>query len=279
MSLKYWGLVCITGLLLTGCDYNRSMPSTQIPTEQSFSMQGNQPVVSGVYPVSNMFDKIAVMGLVSATINGHGLQNQVTAEGGPRVTNQIKVWEKNRILYIANQHNHPVNIVITSDHPIQELSFLGNGKFDIKDIGQLPMNLNLSGNTQTKMDGNFVLQKVTVRDNAKLKAYWVNSSRLRVMASDKARIFLGGLVTNLDINASGQAIVNGKYLQAENSYVIASQQSQVGVNAKNALGTQSFDSASVYYYKDPQMGGIYLNDSGSALRMQGILNHSNRLMN
>ena len=259
-ALGFVGLISV-GLVLTGCDYNRPKPTSEFPAVQTFSSNQQSVTAAGDYPL-NSFDKVVFSGPVTTTFKNSQAQNIIHANGNPSALTRLSVVQRGRIVYVSATAGHPVNIDVESQAA----------------QSQIPLDLVLSGNTHTNMQGNFLIQRIDASGNANLKLYWLNTSHLTVNASGNAKLFLAGVVTHLDVTASGRSRVNGKYLRVEDSYVLARDNAQVGVRVKNALGTQSVGNASVYYYRYPEFAGIYLGGSGSALNMKGISGPSNNLL-
>lgn len=258
-ALSFVGLLSV-GLVLTGCDYNRPKPISQGPQDQAFYIQNQTVMAAGDYPLQH-FNKVVLSGSVVATLKSGQAQNIVHANGNPKLLNKLAIIQKGDVVYISTAARRPVNVDINSQG------------------SQTPLSLSLSGNSQTNMDGNYLIQQIDASGHSKLKLYWLNTSHLTINAKDSAKLFLAGVVTHLDVTASDSAEVNGKYLRADDSYVFASANSTVGVNVKKALGTQSLGNASVYYYSHPESTQIYLENSGSALNMMGISGPSNDLLN
>lgn len=203
------------------------------------------------------FNSVVLSGTTNATVKSDQTENYVRSAA----KNDVNVVQKGNVLYVDSSSNHASDVDIDIQH------------------SKTPLNLVLSGNSHITMEGDFLIQRIDASGNSQLKITWLNTSNLTVNASGNAKVFLAGVVTHLNVNASNSAEVNGKYLRVEDSYVLATGNSSVGVDVKNALGTQSKNSATVYYYRDPAFGGVYLKDKGSALRMKGLSTSSNNLLN
>ncbi len=258
--LRLAGVISV-GIILAGCDYNRPKPTSQMPIDQQYMMSDGQLSTSGNYPLQP-YDKLVLSGPIDVTLKSNQVENNVHASASPKVLNKLKVIQKKDEVFITSSGRKRVNVEIDQT------------------ANQAPLKLVLLNDTQTKSDnGNFLIQKIVSVGNAQAELYWLNTSHLNVIAKDNSKVFLAGIVTHLDITALDNAEVNGKYLRADDSYVTALGHSNVGVDVKSALGTQSLGEASVYYYHDPEFGGIYLQDGASALRMKGISGPSNNLLN
>jgi hypothetical protein len=258
-ALSFVGLISV-GLVVAGCDYNRPTSIAQGPTEQTFYTQNGIEMAGGSYSLNHL-KKIVLTGSAVATIKSDQPENVLRVNGNPAVLKDTTVVQKDGVLYVSSvapKHSNQVEIDLQSY--------------------KAPLNIEASGNSHTKMEGNFLIQKIDVSSSARLKLYWLNTSHLTVNTSGNAKVFLAGVATHLDVTASGSSVVNGKYLRVDESYVLAQGNAQVGVSVKKALGTQSIGSASVYYYRYPEYAGIYLNGSASALNMKGISGPSNHLL-
>lgn len=249
-------LSLLSTVVLTGCDYNRPRPVSQFPVSQNFYTENNQLMSAGEYPLGD-FNTVVVSGAVNLSVKDNAPENKVVATGDPDLISKLRVNPKGCVVYITAKSWRNVNV-----------------ELDTKS-SQAPMHMVVGGKSRVDMKGNYVIQQIDAVGNSNLKLYWLNTSHLKINARDNAKLFLAGVVTHLDITATDRAEINGKYLRAEDSYVYAAGNSNVGVNVRSALGTQSVDTATVYYYKDPEATGIYLKEAGSALRMKGLFGPSN----
>lgn len=175
------------------------------------------------------FNQVVISGAATVALKGQQSQNLVTAYGPPDVLEKdLSVKVQDGVLYINDNDPVTLNVMATGD---------------------------------------LVLSRVEVSDNAVLHAYWINSSNLHVKAFDRAKIFLAGIVTKLDIVAKSNSEVDAKYLRADDAFVSTSGSANVGVTVKKNLSTSSTGRSTVYYYRDAELGLHYLAQSGSALRM------------
>ena len=254
-ALCFAGIVSL-GIMLVGCDYNRPKLTSQFPIDQQYSLNH----ASGNYPVQS-YDKLVLSGPIDVTLKSHQGENNVHGSGDPKALNKLKVVQRKDELLVSSTGRQRVNVEVDEASTQTPLTLV------------VLKNVHLSSDNQ-----DFLIQKIIATSNAKLNLYWINTSHLNIIAKDNSKVSLAGVVTHLDITAMDDAEVNGKYLRAYDSYVMALGSSDVGVNVKSALGTQSVGEATVYYYRDPQFGGVYLKDSGSALRMKGISSPTNNLL-
>lgn len=258
-ALRFVGVVGF-GIILAGCDYNRPKLTSQMPDNQLYTVEGNQLDASGNYTL-HAYDKLVLSGAVNVTLKSDQAQNVIHASGNPAALNQLKIVQRKDELFVGSSGRHRVNVEVDQA------------------ATKTPLTLVLLKGSRTKSDNsNFLIQKIVAVSNAQLNLYWLNTSHLNIIAKDKCKLFLAGVATHLDVTAMDDAEVNGKYLRVQESYVTAMGSASVGVNVKSALGTQSLGNASVYYYKDPEFTGVYLKNSGSALRMKGISGPSNNLL-
>ncbi|MDX2163857.1 MAG: DUF2807 domain-containing protein [Gammaproteobacteria bacterium] len=254
-TLRFAGVISL-GIMMVGCDYNRPKLTSQFPIDQLYTL--NQ--ASGNYPLAP-FDKLVLSGPIDVTLKSHQSENNVRASASPKVLNHLSVIPRKDELLITASGRQRINIEVDQAVTSTPLTIV------------VLKNVHLSSDNQ-----DFLIEKIIATSNSQSHLYWLNTSHLNIIAKDKSKLFLAGVVTHLDITAMDSAEVNGKYLRADDSYVTALGRSDVGVNVKSALGTQSVGGATVYYYRDPEFGGVYLKDSGSALRMKGISGPTNNLL-
>jgi len=254
-ALRFAGIIGL-GIMVVGCDYNRPKLTSQFPIDQQYSL--NQ--ASGNYPVQS-YNKLVLSGPIDVTLKSHQVENNVHASANPKVLNHLKVIPRKDELLITASGRQRINVEVDEASTSTPLTLV------------VLKNVHVSSDNQ-----DFLIQKIIATSNSQLHLYWLNTSHLNIIAKDNSKLFLAGVVTHLDITAMDDAEVNGKYLRADESYVTALGRSDVGVNVKSALGTQSVGEATVYYYRDPEFGGVYLKDSGSALRMKGISGPTNNLL-
>jgi len=175
------------------------------------------------------FNQIKISGSVTVALKSQQSRTLITAHGSPEALEKgLSIKVQDGVLYINDNDPVTLNVMVTGD---------------------------------------LVLSRVEVSDNAVLHAYWINSSNLHVKALDRAKIFLAGIVTKLDIVAKANSEVDAKYLRADDAFVSTSGSANVGVTVKKNLSTLSTGRSTVYYYRDAELGLHYLAQSGSALRM------------
>ncbi len=235
-ALSMLGLISV-GLCLSGCA--SSMKPTQTsPNAQNYAL--------------NSFNKVVLSGDVRAKVSENQPQNEIVAFGDTNTLQSVTVQQKGSAVYVNSSSPTPVTVNVE------------------RAASSTPLSIVSSGSSKSTFEGNIFAQNITASGSTVLNLKDLSTSHLDVTTSGNARVTLAGVVTHLDVTASGSSIVNGKDLDVDDSYVMASGSSSVRVKVKKALGTQAFGSATIYYYKDPEFAGIYLNSSGSALRMKGI---------
>jgi len=237
---------------------NKARLSPNTPMSQNFVING--------------FDQVLITGNVSGTVNGGQSQNQLVVNGTIESLKNFSARTKGGILYISS--SEPVNISLNLANPVRELANNGNGNIEMKNIANKSMKLGFGGNSVTNLRGDLVLSRIDLSGNARLSAYWVDSSNLHVVTQNQSKLFLAGVVTNLDVIATDNAEIDAKYLRADNAYVRTADNADVGVTVNRSLSTLSTDRSTVYYYDNSRVGLHYLDSHGSALRMKGIPNQS-----
>jgi hypothetical protein len=264
----------LMAMILSGCVQKARPPRVMEPIMPVYALS---PAETGIPKTLSLpdFDQVVISGPVNVTIKGRQSQNQLIARGMPEALKEgLSVNVREGVLSIAYKnpllHSSPMTVEVDAVAPIHQLRFQGNGTLSLDKVGDESMVLKLSGNTTTRMTGMLVLSRIDLTDNAVLHAYWINSSNLRINASNRAKVFLAGIVTHLNIIASGDADVDAKNLRAENAYVRTRNDADVSVSVKKNLSSFSTERSSVYYYRDSELGLHYLNQNGSALRMKGI---------
>jgi hypothetical protein len=254
----------ITGIFIAGCVMPR-VPRIKEPLQGYVYSDAVTP--REIIPVYG-FDQVIIAGPVSVTVNGRQAENQLIVRGTAESLKDFSAQTRRGILYISAKQ--PVAASLNLNIPLHRLVYTSNGQMILKNIADQSMKLVLGGNSNTAMQGELVLSHIQISGNARLHAYWVDSSNLHIAAGGNAKLFLAGVVTKLDIIASGNAEIDAKYLRAENAYVRTSEDANVGVTVKHSLGSLSTGRSTVYYYRDSRLNMLYLADRGSALRMAGI---------
>jgi hypothetical protein len=233
----------LVGVLLTAC------AGLQKPPYVAASPQVNPAsYITKNFSVSPYYNEVIFSGPLTVTVNNQQISNQLSVSGTQEAFKQFSANINNGILTI--QTADPVNVKINLPSTIQKISSRNNA------------NINLTGT--------FVLSHIEASGHSILRLYWIDSSNLHVVAENNSQLFLAGVVTNLDLLASGDADVDAKYLRVENAYVKTQNDADVNLNVKNSLGSLSSDKSTIYYYQDSHLNSHYLNNSGSALRMVGI---------
>jgi hypothetical protein len=246
---------CLT-LWLSGCAYNSNYSKSPIINEPVF-----EPLNNGGYASRNIsdnwFDKVVISGNVDANIELQQPEDQLRIMGSPNMRRSFANYIRHHTLYLV-YGNYPSNV--SARVPL---------RVDLK--LSTPLNqIMIKGDGKTHLSGDLILTQLAVGNNALLYAYWIDSTNIHIFAGDNAKVFLGGVATNVDIIARNRANIDARFLRADNAFVRTQDGANVAVKVKNSLSTLSTGASTVYYYGDSNLNIHYLGNHGSALRMTGI---------
>lgn len=255
MKLRQLNLLVLSilTLTLTGCFYDKS---ASVP---AFAEPELMPLDTGyTRNITNKdFDKVYISGNIDATLENQQSKNQLLFQGSANMRKSLHTHIKNRTLYIE-YGNYPSNF--TAQTPI---------RVDLKLASPIHA-ITLTGDGKTRMQGDWVLSRLDVSGNANCYAYWIDSTNMHILTTDNAKVFLAGVVSDLDIISRNHSAIDARNLKTENAYVRTQDKSQVNVSARNSLSSYSSEGSTVYLYGDAPLSIHYLNNHGSALRMAGI---------
>lgn len=123
----------------------------------------------------------------------------------------------------------------------------------------------LKDRVHLRMTGFLRLFSVKAYADSMMSAYWVDSDDLQICAKDHAYIQLGGSVDRLDVNLTGQARFNGRYLRSKRVFAKTFGQSTAQINAVRQQHTLASDDSNIYYYHIPTNRTDFMAYQGSVL--------------
>lgn len=203
------------------------------------------------------FNKVVISGNIDAVVKTQQPKDELVFRGTQTMRRSFTAKVSDHTLYLS-AGNYPANF--SARTPL---------RVDLELATPVEQVL-VKGSGTTHLSGDLTLSRIGVSGNAMLYAYWINSANLHVLTSGKAKVFLGGVASNLDIKAYQSSQIDARFLRTENAYVLTQNEATAAVKVKKSLSTLSTDYSTVYYYGDSGLNIHYLGNNGSALRMTGI---------
>lgn len=188
--------------------------------------------------------------------------------------NLLKVSQTNRgsvIVYGANTPNLTIhafgggNVNITGHVGIQSIVNRGNGAVRILGADTDCLTIQASGKSLTSVVGYANLRKVKAADCARVYLYWVNACNTQVMEQDYAQVGLAGVTGNLNICLEKHSRFLGRYLHANDVYIMTRGAAHANVYAEHRLFAESLGESSIYYGGRPSEVSPFKSTYGNIL--------------
>jgi len=127
------------------------------------------------------------------------------------------------------------------------------------------VSIKMSQKSHLRMVGFIRLYKLTLLNDSVISAYWIDSDDLQVCAKDHAYVQLGGAVDRLEVNLTGEARFNGRYLRSKRVFAKTFGHSTAQINAVKQQHTLASDDSNIYYYNIPDAKADFMAYQGAVL--------------
>lgn len=153
------------------------------------------------------------------------------------------------------------------DIDLRGLKVDGPTNVTIDGVNSRLLNVQQDGPSNINLRGVAVLQCLDHYGSGSFSLYWVNSTRVKIIASGTGKISLAGTACFLDVTLYDWVCLAAKQLRVQQAFVNTNNKAQANVWVKDSLSTLARGASNIYYYKDPAFLGRYTNPPASTLRM------------
>lgn len=115
------------------------------------------------------------------------------------------------------------------------------------------------------------LSTISIHDGGKIVAQNIRTGHFTVQQQDTSYVALSGAVGRFDATVTGKGRLNAKCLQAEAIFVNTTDYAQAEILGQQGVSALATGQSDIYYYSTPEMTAPYQRQSGSVMRMEGIL--------
>ena len=231
------GFLMIFCAFLTACS---SMHSTSGPKVSELTLSGLNIKKGGVFP---MFNSVSLTGPFDVTFH---LGNDPSY---PNLTRVVLNGDSNLI--------HATTYFVSK----QTLTMYVNPQYTYNPYYRIHVDIYMPDISRLYFRGP---GKITITD--------LNNSHLRVIGKGDANIYLAGYAQRLDATLTGTSRMNAKCLYTRTIFVNTVDKAQAEVlNNRGGISGLAADKSNIYYYSSPDMVAPYERQSGSIMRMQGIM--------
>jgi hypothetical protein len=99
----------------------------------------------------------------------------------------------------------------------------------------------------------------------------INTDHFTVQQQATSYVALSGYARRFDATVTGKARLNAKCLQAKAIFVNTTDYAQAEILGQQGISALATGHSDIYYYSTPDMTAPYQRQSGSVMRMEGIL--------
>jgi hypothetical protein len=115
------------------------------------------------------------------------------------------------------------------------------------------------------------LKRVYLKGGATINAQHVNTPHFQVKIKNAGSATIAGNATRFDATLTGTAKLDAKCMYADAIFVNTTGYAQAEVLGSSGVSGLAADHSNIYYYSTPDMTEPYQRQSGSMMRMDGIL--------
>lgn len=115
------------------------------------------------------------------------------------------------------------------------------------------------------LEGEFEVRNIIQNNKGKIKLGWIYGDKVNIEADGIGSILIAGNIRVLDVKLSNRSTLNARYLQSENTNIIAQDSSAAEVFAAKNLKAEAKDSANIYYYEKPHNINAVTTEAGNIL--------------
>lgn len=251
---------------------------------QGLSLIGNPPLNLDIEPASDGKISIEVLHDINASVKGALFDNvlslRVSANSGSKVI--LYLPAKTQYLMLKTFNTIQGNPLV----PLLYLNLDGCSNVNLSGASWLLHYLRIAhsahitlSNIQTPyllawiddsntltIHGMMNLRELNVRNSRAVEFYWLNSPILTSTIDDSA-VVLAGDVAYANMNATGHAQLDTKYLTTHRLFMHTADQATAEVRAVDALNALATGQSNIYYYTQPTVLSRYYRDQGSVLYM------------
>lgn len=153
---------------------------------------------------------------------------------------------------------------------LNRVNLQGDGYVQLNGITRsyLPLVMTLADHCKVRIVGSVPIKSITMHDQSWLSAYWVNTPDLTVCAKDQSYVQLGGIADRLEVELTGNARFNGRYLRAKRVFARTYGHSLAEISTVKWQHVLATDDSNVYFYNIPRSKTDFMAIHGAVLDMR-----------
>lgn len=256
------------------------------------------------------FQCIQARGVMNLTLHTGYRKPSVILRGDPRDLQQVKTTVVNGKLHLDIPKGYPRFGAVMADirgRFLHELNYVGQGRIVGNRLQTSLLNLYIDNGGATSLQGNMVINQLTVKgggsatingvssqllhvrlgDRAKVQLtgkanlanlnlegqgwfslYWVDSDMLTVRAKGDSTVLLAGIAKKIDVELWDKACFKGRYLRAKRAFVKTHGSSIAQISSVDRQHTLASDNSDIYFYNIPEMRTDFMAFNGSVLDLR-----------
>ncbi len=115
------------------------------------------------------------------------------------------------------------------------------------------------------------IRRVYLNGGATINVQNINTPHFQIKMKETGTAIVAGSATRFDATLMGNSTLDAKCLKADAIFVNTTGYSQAAVLGSSGVSGLAADHSNIYYYSTPDMTEPYQRQSGSMMRMEGIL--------
>ncbi len=154
--------------------------------------------------------------------------------------------------------------------PLHHLYSHGSGDVKISSVATPSMDIELGGHSHVRLSGVSRLDHLSYHGEGRLYMNWLDSCRLQISGYGNAQAYLAGVVQDMHVVLTQHALLDARYLRAQDIAVNTRGSARADVWARGSLTALAGEQSNIYYYRLPDLLNDYQRGNGAVLPMMGL---------
>lgn len=249
--------------------------------KEVFQVKGGRKVVTPKFHLSytpehiTPFENIVVDGDTAVIVNGSKSFSIKATSKTIYPTKLIDITIKNRTLYLSRhakrswskKAQQTVFVNVSMNH-IHSITLKDEARLTAYNLNTKNLRVHSSSSGGMRLQGEIQLAELIHTGIGNVDIEWINSDNLKIVTTGAGHMRLAGIANSMNLRAVDHAQVDAKYLRAKNAFVQTGDYAEVLVSAVNALSGFASDCSNILYFKTPHHLTRHTYASGNVMQMR-----------
>lgn len=250
-------------------------------SKKGYQVKGGHKVVTPKYHLSykpehiTPFENIVADGDTAVIINGSKSFDIKATSKTIYPTKLLDITIKNRTLYLSRhakrswskKAQQTVYVNVSMNH-LHSITLKGEARLTAYNLNTKHLKVHSSSSGGMRLQGQIQLAELMHTGIGSIDIEWINSDNLKIIDTGAGHMRLAGIANSMNLRAINRSKVDAKYLRAKNAFVQTGDHAEVLVTAVNALSGFASDCSNILYFKTPHHLTRHTYASGNVMQMR-----------